>query len=96
MLSLADMWRAAKSDPSKQPAIWRRSVAAAEFVDYVSVTLSIYQGDIFRTDVGGTNPGTWAHWHIAMAYAKYLSPEFHVWCNDVVRARGRTGRPAIK
>jgi hypothetical protein len=29
---------------------------------------------------------TWAHWQLALAYARYLSPAFHVWCNDVVRA----------
>ena len=28
-----------------------------------------------------------AHWQIALAYAKYLSPEFHMWCNTVVRER---------
>ena len=28
-----------------------------------------------------------AHWQIGIAYAKYLSPEFHVWCNTVVRDR---------
>jgi hypothetical protein len=40
----------------------------------------------------GRNGGTWAHWQIALAYAKYLSPEFHMWCNTVVRAHmeGRT------
>jgi hypothetical protein len=27
-----------------------------------------------------------AHWQIALAYAKYQSPEFHMWCNEVVRA----------
>lgn len=34
---------------------------------------------------GGNNPRTEAHWQIGLAYAKYLSPEFHVWCNTVVR-----------
>ena len=36
---------------------------------------------------GGVDRGcTLGHWHLAMAYAKYLSPAFHVWCNEVVRA----------
>ena len=30
---------------------------------------------------------TWAHWQIGLAYAKYLSPEFHMWCNEVIRDR---------
>ena len=35
----------------------------------------------------GRNGATWAHWQIALAYAKYLSPDFHMWCNEVVRER---------
>ncbi|MBL6459160.1 KilA-N domain-containing protein [Belnapia sp. T6] len=30
--------------------------------------------------------GTWAHWQLALSYARYLSPRFHRWCNIVVRA----------
>jgi hypothetical protein len=29
--------------------------------------------------------GTFAHWQIALAYAKYLSPEFHIHCNNIIR-----------
>jgi hypothetical protein len=35
----------------------------------------------------GKGGGTFAHWQIGLAYAKYLSPEFHMWCNEVVRER---------
>ena len=42
----------------------------------------------------GHKGGTWAHWQLALAYAKYLSPAFHAWCNDVVRnAMQRFGGP---
>lgn len=43
----------------------------------------------------GRGGGTWAHWHIAMAYAKFLSNEFHMWANTVVRERHRYGRAFI-
>jgi hypothetical protein len=34
----------------------------------------------------GTDPGaTWAHWQIALAYAKYLSHEFHRFVNEAFR-----------
>lgn len=33
----------------------------------------------------GHKGGTWAHWQLALAYAQYLSPAFHAWCNGVVR-----------
>src|SRR5690606_31175446 len=35
----------------------------------------------------GKGGATYAHWQIGLAYAKYLSPEFHMWCNEVVRQR---------
>ena len=85
MLCLTDMWRAAGSDPSKEPAIWRRQAATTEFVDYLGSILTINQDEAFQTVRGGSDPGTWAHWQIGLAYAKYLSPEFHAWCNTVVR-----------
>ena len=43
----------------------------------------------------GRRGGTWAHWQLALPYARYLSPEFHLWCNTVVRAamERRAGPP---
>lgn len=33
---------------------------------------------------GGRNGGLWSHWCLAMVYARYLSPAFSVWCNQVL------------
>ena len=42
----------------------------------------------------GNGGSTWAHWQLALAYARYLSPAFHAWCNAVVRnAMERFGGP---
>jgi hypothetical protein len=35
----------------------------------------------------GGDVATRAHWQIGLAYAKSLSPKFHLWCNTVVRER---------
>ena len=46
---------------------------------------------------GGPNglAGTWGHWQVGLAYAKYLSPSFHIWCNGIVRTEiERFGGPA--
>jgi hypothetical protein len=43
-------------------------------------------GDGFVAALRGRRGGTWAHWQLALSYARYLSPEFHLWCNTVVRA----------
>ena len=54
--------------------------------------LNVGQDDIMRPEtdglvIGGRGKGgaTWAHWQLALAYAQYLSPPFHHWCNEVVR-----------
>ena len=99
MLSLTDMWRAAGADPSRQPAEWMRSAQAADFIDHILAILGISQDEAIQRVKGGSDPGTWAHWQIGFAYAKYLSPEFHAWCNEVVRAhmegRGLPPRQAV-
>lgn len=92
MLSLTDMWRAAGSPGQQTPAKWRVLPTAKSFVEHVSLTIGKSDCDLFITQNGGTDRGTWAHWHIAMAYAKYLDHGFHMWCNTVVRAH-MEGRP---
>lgn len=87
MLSLTDMWKAAGSAANKDPAQWLRSATAEAFVEAVSVNMGISHNDIVKTQRGGKTPGTFSHWQVALAYAKYLSPEFHMWCNQVVRER---------
>lgn len=85
-LNLTDMWKAAGSDKAKQPANWLASSQAREFIDFVGdMQTPRNSGSLVETKEG-RGGGTWAHWQIAMAYAKYLSPAFHAWCNDVVRA----------
>lgn len=84
MLSLTDMWKAAGSPENREPYNWARKEGAA-FVDAVTIAqnLPVEQVLVKRQ---GRNGGTMAHWQIALAYAKYQSPEFHMWCNEVVRA----------
>lgn len=89
MLSLTDMWRAAKAEKSRQPSEWLASADGTRFLDALGTILKpgISGFEMVKTVRGGRQPGTWAHWQVALAYAKYLSPEFHMWCNEVVRAR---------
>ena len=75
MLNLTDMWRAAGADPSKRPANWARHDATVEFVEHLRGNVFPEHIEPFQTDRGGADPGTWAHWQIGLAYAKYLSPD---------------------
>lgn len=88
MLSLTDMWRAAGADDAKRPAEWLRQDATKAFAEVVAGTLDMGHAHIYSKRGGrGIGGVTFAHWQIALAYAKYLSPEFHMWCNTVVRER---------
>lgn len=94
MLSLTDMWRAArekaradgraaKEFDSRRPADWLRGKAAKQFIE--ALELIVGKSHLIEADAGRAGE-TMAHWQIGLAYAKYVSPEFHLWCNDVVRA----------
>jgi KilA-N domain len=87
MLCLTDMWRSAGGDESKRPVDWLRSAAAEQFIEYLAVNLEVGNSHLVISEKGGRDGGsTWTHWQIGLAYAKYLSPEFHAWCNEVVRS----------
>ncbi|OEI82501.1 hypothetical protein GRI33_05010 [Brucella sp. BO3] len=86
MMSLTDMWKASGSDDLKRPSRWLEQDATIQFVEVVAASHNVGQSDIIKGK-RGKNGGTHAHWQIALAYAKYLSPEFHMWCNQVVRER---------
>jgi len=86
MLSLTDMWKAAGSPDNKRPDDWKKDSSNRSFIAHVSLMLNTPEKGIWK-GIRGNKGGTWAHWHIALAYAKYLSHEFHVWCNTVVRER---------
>ncbi|MDQ0507422.1 KilA-N domain-containing protein [Xanthobacter agilis] len=94
MLCLTDMWKAAGEPESKRPAEWLRHDATKEFVECVAGSLEVGKAHI-QTQKGGRGIGgaTFAHWQIGLAYAKYLSPKFHMWCNTVVRER-MEGKPS--
>lgn len=88
MVSLTDMWRAAGSPAEKRPADWLSQVATKDFVGHVEATLDAGLSGI-QTSKGGRGIGgnTFGHWQIGLAYAKYLSHDFHMWANTAVRER---------
>lgn len=86
MTCLTDMWKANGSDPSQRPTEWARIQATVQFVEFLEETMvGNTHHESFRVVRDGGNVATFAHWQIALAYAKYLSPAFHAWCNTVVR-----------
>lgn len=92
-LSMTDMWRAAGSPAGRGPNDWLSLSSAKEFISYIEATFNAGIPGISATR--GRGGGTFAHWQIGLAYAQYLNPAFHAWCNTVVRAH-MEGAPAPK
>lgn len=90
LVSLTDCWRAAGSPPELRPTLWRRQPGPQELVKYVEKNLSVlHTGNpgakstqVLTSKVGGNDSGTWAHWHIALAYVQDLSPAFRTWAGE--------------
>lgn len=67
-LSLTDMWKAHGSDAARQPSNWLASADAKNFIEVLNPGNS---GIITKR---GKTGQTFAHWQMAIAYAKYSIP----------------------
>ena len=78
---------------NKQPAFWLRSKAAKEYIEafnnYQKNALRNLQSTPLRPVItiegnyaDGTRQGTWMHRWIAIEFARWLDPNFAIWCNQ--------------
>src|SRR4051812_46982099 len=88
MLNLTDMWKAAGEPENQRPTNWLildetarfRVHARTHWADIEEpVTDNAIQDGIIRIDddgfvatLRGRRGGTWAHWQLALSYARYL------------------------
>lgn len=83
---------------SKRPQYWLKTDYSSEFMDALTKarflaltenqpnnTYKSYYGGLVVTQRGGVNPGTWMHEDVALEFARWLSPEFAIWCNDRIK-----------
>jgi hypothetical protein len=73
---MTHMWKAAGADYSKAPPRWVDQEGTKEFLGYLETVID--RGSLIETKEG-RNGGTWGHWKVAMAYAKYLRPLDATW-----------------
>ena len=92
-ICLTDLWNASgKPSKKRDPRNWK-SEAGQEFIDSVAKKLNACSTDIYKT-TRGRYGASWGHWQIALAYAKYLSPELHMHVNEIYM-RYQTGDVAL-
>lgn len=76
-----------------RPTFFLRTEATQRFIAALEADL----GDVQKcTSVqkGGIGQGTWMHPDLAMEFARWLSPEFGIWCNRQIRRILRGELPA--
>jgi hypothetical protein len=78
-LSLNDLYHLAGDESKRDPRRWT-SEAGKSFIEHVSQ--NVQNMDILKSK-RGKGGGTFAHWQIALAYAKYLSHDLHEQVNKV-------------
>lgn len=64
----------------RNPSDWSLE-AGSSFIDSLAENLNTHKTGIYKTK-RGKGGGTYAHWQIALAYAKYLSHELHMRVNE--------------
>ena len=69
----------------KTPKDWMANKSTKEFIDTLSAVRGIPLTGLVIVKQGGLGQGTWMHEDVALEFARWLSPRFGIWCNDVVR-----------
>jgi Uncharacterized phage-encoded protein len=67
---------------AKQPANWMRLDSTKELIDELSRSSDLRNAPINQIQ-GGLNQGSYAHELLAIAYASWISPSFHLQVNQV-------------
>ena len=66
----------------KRPAKWLELPSTQKFLATLS---TIRKSDSFIQTIEGKNGGTWMHEDVALEFARWLSPQFAIWCNDRIK-----------
>lgn len=86
MVNLTNMWKASGGVAAKRVPRWLQRDSVQQFIETVGEKLNVPEMVLLKSTKGRYG-GTYAHYQIALAYAKYLSPEFHMWANEVLMER---------
>ncbi|MFC3127221.1 KilA-N domain-containing protein [Pseudoroseomonas globiformis] len=111
MLNLTDMWKAAGFPSNRRPADWLALEDTQRFrrhadrhlpdrcgpatVDAPLTGIDLDTDGLVAT-VRSPADETWAHWHLALGYGRFLSTAFHLWCDTVVRTAMERSRRRLR
>lgn len=81
----------------KRPAKWLELPSTKGFLKTLT-TIRKSDSELVQTINGGTTErgkGTWMHEDVALEFARWLSPEFAIWCNDKIKELITTGTTSL-
>lgn len=72
----------------KRPVDWLRTKQAKEYIKVFCEVKKCTSQNIVVVQKGTRTraQGTWLHSDLAIEFARWLSPEFSIWCNDIIKA----------
>lgn len=74
---------------------WLRTKQSQEFISSLSAVRQISLTELVVIQQGGNGiQGTWFHEDVALEFARWLSPQFAIWCNDRIKELMRYGMTA--
>jgi ribosomal protein L7/L12 len=85
---------------NKLPADWLRLKETKSYINaLISHYGNLHNGDLVVVRKGGNNKsltGTWIHKKLIIAFARWLNPEFAVWCDGVIEEILQTGSFSVE
>lgn len=71
---------------------WLSNKSTKEFINTLSAVRTIPLTELVIIRQGGNSEqGTWLHEDVALEFARWLSPQFAIWCNDRIKELMRHG-----
>jgi hypothetical protein len=86
MWCLTDMWRAAGAPKEKRPVSYERTAECSSFKEFLALSSEVSNSHLWKSRKIQSGGETWAHWQLALAYAKWLDHAFHARVNEIYRA----------
>lgn len=72
----------------KRPVDWLNNQYTKGFLIDLAEVRNLTSADLVRVIKGGNDKnaqGTWLHEDVALEFARWLSPQFAIWCNDRIK-----------
>jgi hypothetical protein len=77
---------------------WLQTDNAKEYIKALESDTALSASELLIIKKGGisSQQGTWSHPLVAIAFAQWISPQFHIWCNKCIKIIFETGSYSVQ